>query len=502
MRFVGTAVVAILLAVSLRAAPASADDIEPAQVFGFGSASAHGTVTDPRTPVVGLSPTATGDGYWLVDANGGIYSYGDAGFYGSLGGETLNEPIVGMQSTKSGNGYWLVAADGGVFAFGDAAFYGSTGGQPLNKPIVGMARSLSGNGYWFVASDGGVFAFGDAAFYGSMGGQPLNKPVVGMAATSGSGYWLVASDGGVFAFGDAAFYGSMGGQPLNKPIVGMAATPSSNGYWFVAADGGVFAFGGAGFHGSLGAEGLQRPIVGMAAHPDGDGYWMVQGRLTKNALVGIEEILASRSGRESVAVYDNLSGETFILNNGNHYSASIAKVNILGTAARDGLSEYERQQSIPMIRVSDNNSASRLYSSVGGSARVRDWDRSVGLESTEPGVRWGLTRTTASDQALLMRQFAYSSSLSDGDRGFGLDQMHNVATSQRWGVTAGTNGAPVAIKNGWLNYQGSWIVNSIGWVHGNGHDYTIAVLTADAPGMQYGIDTIQAVSARVYANLT
>ena len=38
-------------------------------------------------------------------------------------------------------GYWLVASDGGVFNYGDAGFFGSAGALPLNKPIVGMAAS-------------------------------------------------------------------------------------------------------------------------------------------------------------------------------------------------------------------------------------------------------------------------------------------------------------------------------------------------------------------------
>jgi hypothetical protein len=33
----------------------------------------------------------------------------------------------------------LVAADGGIFSFGDAHFYGSTGSIRLNQPVVGMA---------------------------------------------------------------------------------------------------------------------------------------------------------------------------------------------------------------------------------------------------------------------------------------------------------------------------------------------------------------------------
>ncbi len=74
----------------------------------------------------------------------------------------LTGPVVAMAATPDGRGYWLAALDGGVFAFGDAGFYGSMGGQPLNKPIVGMASTPDGRGYWLVASDGGVFAFGDA----------------------------------------------------------------------------------------------------------------------------------------------------------------------------------------------------------------------------------------------------------------------------------------------------------------------------------------------------
>ena len=100
-----------------------------------------------------------------------------------------------------------MASDGGIFTFGDAGFFGSTGGTQLNRPIVGMAPTPTGHGYWLVASDGGIFTFGDAGFYGSTGETQLNRPVVGMAPTpTGHGYWLVASDGGIFTFGDAGFY--------------------------------------------------------------------------------------------------------------------------------------------------------------------------------------------------------------------------------------------------------------------------------------------------------
>jgi hypothetical protein len=68
-----------------------------------------------------------------------------------------------------------------MFAFGDAKFYGSMGGKRLNKPIVGMAFDPATAGYWLVASDGGIFAF-NAKFYGSTGGIKLHESIVAMVA--------------------------------------------------------------------------------------------------------------------------------------------------------------------------------------------------------------------------------------------------------------------------------------------------------------------------------
>jgi hypothetical protein len=248
------------------------------QLTGTVFAAAHdvsGLPSPPPPPVTPPPLTANG-GYWLVASDGGIFNFGNAGFFGSTGAQTLNKPVVGMDVTPDGKGYWLVASDGGIFNYGDAGFFGSTGAQTLNKPVVGISSTPDGKGYWLVASDGGVFNYGDAGYFGSTGAQTLNKPIVGIAATAdGMGYWLVASDGGVFSFGDAGYFGSTGAQTLNKPIVGIAATADGMGYWLVASDGGVFSFGDAGYFGSTGAQTLNKPIVGIAATPDGMGYRLV-----------------------------------------------------------------------------------------------------------------------------------------------------------------------------------------------------------------------------------
>ena len=252
--------------------PGATYDPQVSATYAFGKAPPPGPPVTSNLSLVGAVATSDGGGYWEVASDGGIFSFGDAAFHGSMGGRLLDAPIVGMAATSDGGGYWEVASDGGIFSFGDAAFHGSMGGRLLDAPIVGMAATSDGGGYWEVASDGGIFSFGDAAFHGSMGGRLLDVPIVGMAATSdGGGYWEVASDGGIFSFGDAAFHGSMGGRLLDAPIVGMAATSDGGGYWEVASDGGIFSFGDAAFIGSRAGGGADR-FFAVVPGPGSVGY--------------------------------------------------------------------------------------------------------------------------------------------------------------------------------------------------------------------------------------
>jgi hypothetical protein len=91
-----------------------------------------------------MAPTSDGRGYWLVAADGGVFTFGDARFAGSRAGARGASPIVGLLPTGDGAGYWLVAADGGVFTFGDARFLGSAVGIPSNEPIVGISLPAGG----------------------------------------------------------------------------------------------------------------------------------------------------------------------------------------------------------------------------------------------------------------------------------------------------------------------------------------------------------------------
>jgi hypothetical protein len=129
-----------------------------------------------------------------LGADGGIFSFGNAGFYGSIprlgtapagssSPKLLNAPIVGFVPSADGGGYFMVALDGGVFAFGDAKFEGSCPGMGgCSGVAVAVMPDASGNGYWLVTATGRVYAFGDAVNYGpgpmsvvsSVGGGTVN----------------------------------------------------------------------------------------------------------------------------------------------------------------------------------------------------------------------------------------------------------------------------------------------------------------------------------------
>ena len=233
-----------------------------------------------------LITNQTDHGYWLVGADGGIFSFGSAQFHGSTGSLKLQRPIVGITPTSDRQGYWLEASDGGVFAFGDAGFYGSLpglgfapagsfgSGSEARAPIVGMVPSADGGGYFMVSSDGGVFAFGDAHFAGSCPGIGgcQGSAVAVIPDASGQGYWIATNNGNVYSFGDAPYLGAPGIQ--GSPVTSAVRTPDGGGYWILLADGTVYSYGDAEYLGGASDLGGINPAAAIYATADGGGYWL------------------------------------------------------------------------------------------------------------------------------------------------------------------------------------------------------------------------------------
>ena len=195
-------------------------------VFSFGNARFHGSTAAcasmPRSSAWPPPRTAV---YWLVRLRRRHLQLRGRAVVRLGGSLRLNKPIVGMAVTPDGHGYWLVASDGGIFSYGDAAFYGSRGGQPLNKPIVGIAASASDSATGSSPPIAASSATAMPPSWAETGSMVLNKPIVGMMGTfDGAGYWLTASDGGIFSYGDTGFYGSAGSIHLNAPVVSDTAS--------------------------------------------------------------------------------------------------------------------------------------------------------------------------------------------------------------------------------------------------------------------------------------
>jgi hypothetical protein len=235
-------------------------------------------------------------GYWIAASDGGVFSFGKAPFYGSLGGKVLSSPITAITQTMDNQGYYLLGKDGAVYAFGDAQFKGGINCQPgatsgaclvSGASAIGIASTQSG--YYITDNKGNVYAFGDAQYFGNAIGSSGITSIA--TSRSGNGYWLASNTGQVYAFGDAQYFGNVDGSTdinniiINngngyclsaksgkvsckvsvdygdssslKPvggIVGIIPSFDGNGYWQLGGDGGVFAFGSARYSGRVTAK--------------------------------------------------------------------------------------------------------------------------------------------------------------------------------------------------------------------------------------------------------
>ena len=142
------------------------------------------------------------------------------------------EPVaIAVDTIRTATGYVMGASDGGIFNFGNAGFFGSMGGTPLNKPVVGIAATPDGKGYWEVASDGGIFSFGNADVL-RLHGRHAPQP-------AGGGHRSRTRREGVLGGGlrrrhlqlrqTRSSTAPWAGMPLNKPVVGIAAAPDGRG---------------------------------------------------------------------------------------------------------------------------------------------------------------------------------------------------------------------------------------------------------------------------------
>ncbi|MET7685970.1 serine hydrolase [Streptomyces sp. NPDC005423] len=233
---------------------------------------------------------------------------------------------------------------------------------------------------------------------------------------------------------------------------------------------------------------------------------------------------AASSPHATVAVLDlDGAGRTSVLRGRDsaYDTASIVKVDILATLllqAQDAgrrLTAEERGLAEPMIERSDNAAADALWRQIGRASGLTAANKRLGLASTTggPGGKWGLTRTTASDQIRLLRAVfdgdtaarpgsTAKSALNQESRTYVRTLMSQVVPEQTWGIsTVGGSGTPRALKNGWLQRttSGLWDVNSVGQVTVKGHRCLVAVLSNGSASMRDGITLVERTAREAVA---
>ncbi len=216
----------------------------------------------------------------------------------------------------------------------------------------------------------------------------------------------------------------------------------------------------------------------------------------------------------TAAVYDDRTGCWYHLRQGQRVTtASVVKIEVMAATMlraqdqRRGLTRSEMNRVLPMITASDNAATTSLWGSLGGARAMASYGARLGLAATDvTEPLWGLTSTTAQDQAWFVERLMQGGvPLDRANRGLAWLYLRGIRADQRWGVRAGVPaGWEVGHKNGFADSACcGWRVNSVGYVADpGGGGYAIAVLSDGWGSMEQGIPMVETVASAVAGSLT
>lgn len=195
-------------------------------------------------------------------------------------------------------------------------------------------------------------------------------------------------------------------------------------------------------------------------------------------------------GQVSVVVYDRTAKKNLIsLQPDRSYtSASLVKILIALDAVQAGASTATVQR---MLSMSDDNLASSLWATHGGTLIVTRWAAKIGLTGTRPPEdpgRWGDTRITAADIARIYRYVMDQA--GPGTRSIimralsGATESGSDGVRQYFGIPDAAGSIPWSVKQGWSCCRGARILHTSGVV-GKDDRYIVVVLTSQPASTTY-----------------
>ncbi len=208
-----------------------------------------------------------------------------------------------------------------------------------------------------------------------------------------------------------------------------------------------------------------------------------------------KEYAKSRAGDVSFSVFDMRGRQREFGGYGHAYMASTFKVMLLVAylrrAADRSLTSSERALLEPMIRRSDDAAASRIDDMLGRGPLEEladDADMKGFVWHDRP---WGLSQTTARDQALFMRTLRHHVPARHWD--YARKLLTSVTSSQRWGIgKVPLHGWHLHFKGGWGSGTG-WVNHQVVLLSKDGYRIGLAVTTEESPSHGYGKNTLEGV---------
>jgi hypothetical protein len=182
------------------------------------------------------------------------------------------------------------------------------------------------------------------------------------------------------------------------------------------------------------------------------------------------------------------------------WSASVIKAMLMvayldmASVADRALDSTDRGLLGPMIRVSDNDDAQRVFDTV-GQWRLLALAQRVGMTHFATDPVWGATRITARDQTKFFLHIGRY--IAPRHRSYAMRLLRSIVPSERWGIgELAPRGWKLYFKGGWgygtglLDHQVALLVRGCARV-------SIAVLTMYDGSHPYGKQTLKGIFARL-----
>ena len=162
------------------------------------------------------------------------------------------------------------------------------------------------------------------------------------------------------------------------------------------------------------------------------------------------------------------------------------------------LNQADRDLLAPMIRWSDNATATRIRDIVGAEA-IHRLARDANMRDFRLHPTWGLSRTSARDQAPFM--FELERFVPDRNEGYARHLLSSIVGGQRWGIPkVAPRGWDVFFKGGWGSGTGA-VTHQVAFLESGERRIAVAILTTNSPSHAYGTDTVRGVASRLLRSL-